>query len=63
MKSRRAYRGSGVPLGLTRAYPRGRAPQRSGLRTVECMIGMPVEVEVLPSRAEERGNWGLQCGM
>jgi hypothetical protein len=50
-------------MGLTRAFPSGRAQQRGGLRSVECMIGMPVEVEVLPSRAEERGNWSLQCGM
>ena len=54
MKLRRANPGSGAPMGLRSAYPRGGALTRGGVRSVECIIGAPEGIEELPSRAEER---------
>jgi len=51
MKLRRANPGSGAPMGLRSAYPRGGAPKRGGGRSVECTIGAPEGIEELPSRA------------
>jgi len=48
-------RQSGAPMGLRSAHPRGGAPRRGGVRSVECIIGAPVGIEELPSRAEEPG--------
>jgi len=50
-------------MGLRSAYPRGGAPRRGGVRSMECIIEAPVEIKELPSRAEERGYRGLECGM
>jgi len=55
MKWRRGNPGSGAQLGLRSAYPRRGAPKRGGVRSVECIIGGPVGIEDLPSRAEECG--------
>jgi len=41
-------------MGLRSAYPRGGAPKWGEVRSVECIIGAPVGIEELPSRAEER---------
>jgi len=48
-------RQSGAPMGLRSAYPRGGAPKRGGVRSVECITGALVGIEELPSWAEERG--------
>jgi len=44
---------SGAPMRLRSAYLRGGAPKRGGVMGVECIIGAPVRIEELPSRAEE----------
>jgi len=44
-----------APMGLRSAYPRGGSPKRGGVRRVECIVGAPVGIEDLPSRAEELG--------
>ena len=56
-------RQSGALMGLKRAYPRGGEPKRGGVRSVECIMGAVVGIEELPSRAEERRDGGLECGM
>ena len=33
------------------------------VRSAECIIGAPVGIEELPSRAEECGKGGIECGM
>jgi len=48
-------RQSGALMGLRSAYPREGAPKRGWVRSVECIIGAPVGIEELPSRAEECG--------
>jgi len=48
-------RQSGAPMGLRSAYHRGGAPKKGGVRSVECIIGAPVGIEELPSRADQRG--------
>jgi len=48
-------RQSGAPMGLRSAYPRGGALKRGGVMSVECIIGAPVGIEELSSRAEEHG--------
>jgi len=55
MKLRRVNPGSRAPMGLRSAYPRGGAPTRGGVRSVECIIRAPEGIEEFPSRAEERG--------
>jgi len=47
-------RQSRAPMGLRYAYPRGGAPTRGGVRSVECITGALVGIEQLPSWAEER---------
>jgi hypothetical protein len=58
MKLRRANPVSGALMGLRSAYPRGGAPRRGGVRSLECIIGAPEGIEELPSRAEERREGG-----
>jgi len=41
-------------MGLRSAYPRGGEPKRGGVRSMECIIGVPVGIEELPSQAVER---------
>jgi hypothetical protein len=55
MTLRIANPGSGAPLGLRSAYSRRRAPKWVGVRSVECIIGVPGGIEERPLRAEERG--------
>ena len=50
-------------MGLRSTYPRGGVLTWGGVRSVECIIGAPVGIEKLPSRAEECGQGGLECGM
>jgi hypothetical protein len=42
-------------MGLRGADPREGALKRGGVWRVECIIGVPVGIEELPSRADERG--------
>jgi len=49
------FRHSGAPMGLRSAFRRGGAPKMGGVRSVELIIGAPVGIEELPSRAEEHG--------
>jgi len=53
MKWRRAHPGSRAPMGLRSAYPRGGAPKQGGVTSMEYIIGVPVGIKELPSRAEE----------
>jgi hypothetical protein len=49
-------------MGLKSTDPRGVALKWGGVRSVEWIIRVLVEIEELPSRAEEhRLGWGLQC--
>ena len=49
------FRQIGAPMRLRSTYPRGGAPERCGVRSVECIVGALVGIEALPFRAEERG--------
>jgi len=40
-------------MGLRSAYHRGGVPKKGVVRSVECIIGVPVEIEELPSQAEK----------
>jgi hypothetical protein len=55
MKSMRATPGSGAQMELRSVYPRGGGLKRGGVRSVECITEVPVGIEELPSRVEERG--------
>jgi len=55
MNWRSAFPVSRALMGLRSAYPRGGAPKRGGVRSVECIIGALVGNKEFPSWAEERG--------
>jgi len=50
-------------MGFRSIHPRGGTPKRGGVRSVDCIIGAPVGIEEIPSRADEYGSGGLECGM
>jgi hypothetical protein len=62
-KERRANPGSGAQMGLRSAYPRGGTPTSGGVRSVQCILGVPEGIEVLPSWAEKRRWRDLECRM
>jgi len=63
MKSSRANPGRGALMGTEECLSQGRCAKKGWVKSVECVIGAPVEIDDLPSLAKKHGMGSIQCGM